>query len=696
MPAEGGRSRELRNSIMRRKQLWLALALGLVLALLYAGSALAASPLDFKMELNSSEFFEPKTITISFTVTNTGSSAMPGPVKLFYPDGTQVTEFGEPVLSAGASKNWTGNWTVTKDELVAGKISFKVVYTDYTEEGELKESAVSVSKHIQYKGGEPVIEVNRTILPQVAQEGQAVSIIYEITNSGSSDVTGVTIQENAAGKDKVPVGEIKSGDTAKYTFSVTMKKKDLTSQATITYKAGGKTYTSKVDAAVIKYGKVNLTASLSKDKKGGIPGETVKLTLKLKNSGTTDFTDVTVTDENLGVVFSGQTVKAGETLTLEKDLTITETQDLLFTVRGDNGAGGEIETATDKVTIIAKDPNQDIVLEVDAVPDRNEVYQIPGGIVSFRVTVTNKSAVDVENVVVKAVDQTLYTFEKIPAGESKFFVRDTEITMPGIFQFTANVKDQLGESASFKSNQVTIELTDPPADPTPTPVVIPARPAEITVPPQLLILAEDENNLDALDDYAMEDDGNADPKDKERLSAIIRAYRAHEDEDKLKDIDEIANRAKWILIAVASVLFVLLLIGAVRKIALKSQSAKALDHLEGGSYRNYSAMPKSRKRNEIASGSSEGKPEPRPAAQPAEKPAQNPDVMAETLQRLHERRSRENAGGGQAPVMPAAPAVPEAPEPVREYAERTEAGMEKPPQAIQTASEAAHRRRVRK
>lgn len=294
-------------------------------------------------------------------------------------------------------------------------------------------------------------------------------------------------------------------------------------------------------------------------------------------------------------MFSGETIKAGETATLEKELTITETQELLFTVRGDNGAGGQIETATGKVKITAKDPNQDIVLEVEAVPDRTAIYQIPGGIVSFRVTVTNKSAVDVENIAVKAVDTTLYTFEKIPAGESKYFVRDTEITMPGIFQFTANAKDQLGEPVSFKSNEVTIELTDPPADPTPTPVVVPTRPPEITVPPQLQALADGVTDQGLLDAIIDEEKANADPEDQKRVDEIYRAFRNGDEEERLDRIDEIANTAKWILGGIAAALFLLLLIGAVRRIVLKGQSAKALDHLEGSSYRNYSAAPKGRK-----------------------------------------------------------------------------------------------------
>ncbi len=641
---EGGRSQGLRI-IMKKKQLWLVLVLVPVLVLLCAGSAFAAAgSLDFKMELSKQEFFEPTTIDISFTVKNTSNSEMPGPVMLYYPDGSQIEEFGAPVLGAGSSKNWSGTWSVTQEELDIGKISFKVVYPEVDENGEIKQIPVAISKHIQYKGAEPKIDVSRSIVPQIAEEGQDVSIVYEIKNTGSADITGLTIQEAVNNKEKASVGAIKSGETAKYTFTTKMKKKDLTSQATITYKAGGKTYKAEVEPAVIKFGKVNLTASLSADKKGGVKGDSVKLTLKLKNSGTTDFTDIVVMDEKLGTVFSGETVKAGETLTLEKEVTITETQELLFTVKGNNGAGGEIETATGKVKIVATDPDQQIVLDVEIEPDREAVYQIPGGIVRFTGTVTNRSKVDVENVSVKAVDKTLYTFEKIPAGESRSFTRDTEISMPGIFRFTASVKDPLGETMTFESNTVSIQLTDPPADPTPTPVVLPARPAEITVPP-----------------------------------ATEGPDRAR-DEENLRNIDSFAETAKWILAGIAGVLLTLLLIGAVRRIAQKSESAKAIDHLEGGSYRDYSALPKGRKRNEVVSGeenrNAAAAPEQSPPENIPQSVPQGGELMAETLQRLQAKRTQESAA--QAPE--AAPAD-ETPETVQE---------------IQSASEAAHRRRARK
>ncbi len=706
-PEEGGRSPELRSS-MKKKQLWLALALGLVLVLLCAGAALAATDaLKFSMELDSAEFFEPKTINISFTVTNTGNTEMPGPLMLYYPDGKQVEEFGAPVLVAGSSKNWTGRWTVTEDELQAGRIAFKVVYSDYDENGAVKQYPLAISKRIQYKGAEPKISVSRTIIPQVAEEGQDVSIIYEITNEGPADVTNVTIQDTAAGKDKVNLDDIKSEQTVKHTFTVKMKKKDLTSQGTVTYKAGGKTYTSKADPAVIKFGKVNLKASLASDKNGGAPGETAKLTLTLKNSGTTDFTDVLVTDETLGIVFSGQTVKAGQTLTLEKELEIKETQDYLFTVRGDNGAGGQIEASTNKVRVIKADPAQKIVLGIEASADRNAVYEIPGD-VRFTITVTNKSAVDVENVKVKVVDKTMNTFAKIPAGESRTFSRDTKISMAGTFRFTAEVKDPiLGETITSESNEIRIAETEEPAPPTPTQPALPTRPPVVTLPPDLVeILAgigetdpETRATIDRIiraqptqnaRDTGTNQGGETDPEDQARIDGIRRAKHSQEEYDRLDRIDQAANTAKWILSIVAAVLLVLLLIGAVRRISSRSRSARALDHLEGGSYRNYSEEPRGRRRSEISGDDAETQ---RPAQETrkAETPAQNSDLMAETLQRLYARRNQESAA---APETPAAAPAPEAPETAAADDEKAEAPAERP--EIQSASEAAHRRRARR
>ena len=627
---------------MIRKRLLLALVLGIALVLLCASAALADDPMKVSMELSTNKFNAPKSIKVSITVTNVGDVDMPGPVTLYYPSGKKVEEFGSPTLAVGASKNWSGDWTVTQKELEAGKITFKIKYAVYSDEVDesgantLVNKTKNFSKKIQYTGADPKIEVERTIMPMTAQKGQEVSVTYEITNTGAVDVSGVTIKENSAVSSKSgTIDEIAVGETGKYTFTAVMGTKDLTSNATISYKAGGKTFTTKVDSATIKYGEVKLSATLTADKKGGAPGDTVKLTLKLKNSGSTNFTNVTVTDATLGTVFSNETVSAGETLALEKELTITDTQELQFTVKAEDGTGKEVETATGRVSIIATDPTQQIVLNLEASADREKVYRLPGT-VRFSFVLHNDSAVEVKNVTVKAVETSLYSIESIPAGESVSFIRDTDVSMAGTYQFTASCKDVLGQTLNFASNPIQITYAEPTPVPTEAPLVTPPAPATEPIP--------------------------TDQPEPEWLDQA----------------QSIASIAKWILAGIGGLLLILLLIGAVRRGRSRSESKKAMDHLEGATYRDYGAKPK-RRRSEINNGGTEAD---KAAAAANENSAHSSELMAETLKRLYDDKAPEQA------VKDAADAVTESVnETGRTAAEAAAQGTEAAEEALQVTDE---------
>ena len=629
---------------MIRKRLLLALVLGIALIALCASAMAADDPMKVSMELSTNKFTEPKSIKVSITVTNVGDADMPSPVTLYYPSGKKVEEFGSPTLAAGASKNWSGDWTVTQKELEAGKITFKIKYAVYSDEVDeagnntLVNKTKNFSKKIQYSGADPVIEVNRTIVPTTAQKGQEVSVTYEVSNTGTVDVSNVTIKENSAIASKSgTIDSIAVGETGKYTFTAVMGSKDMTSNATISYKAGGKTYTTKVEGTTIKYGEVKLSATLTADKKGGAPGDTVKLTLKLKNSGTTDFTNVTVTDATLGTVFSGESVKAGETVTLEKELTITENMDLQFTIKADDGTGKEIETATGRVNIIATDPTQQIVLNLTATADREKVYKLPGT-VRFSFVLNNDSAVEVKNVSVKAVETTLYNVESIPAGGSISFVRDTDVSMAGTYQFTASCKDVLGQTLNFTSNSIQIAYAEPTPVPTEVPLVTPPAPATEPLP--------------------------TDQPEPEWL----------------EQAETIAGKAKWILAGVGGLLLILLLIGAIRRGKSRSESKKAMDHLEGATYRDYGAKPK-RRRSEIDNGGTEDSND----AAKNENTAQDSELMAETLKRLYDNKTPEQGTAG----APEAATTAIAGEAEQTAAETTAPAAEMTAPAAETAAEAA-------
>lgn len=634
---------------MTKKRFFLGLVLGLVLALVFAASAMAAGTLEYKGAAQGNATLSgPGELTFSITVSNAGDEDMPGPVKLYYPDMTPVEEFGSPTLAAGNSKSWEGTWNVTQKELESGFVGFIVERTEVDPEtGELTTKMARLKLPITYAGAEPELNILRTFVPAVAGKNQEVSVIYEITNTGTAEVSNVTIKEH---KDiATTAGAIKSiapGETKKYVFTVKMGAKDLNSEATVSYKAGGKSYTEKVTPDVIHYGVMDLTATLSADKKGGAPGDTVKLKLTLKNSGKSDYTNVRVTDETLGDVFTGETVRAGETIALEKDLVITETTDLQFIIKSEDANGNTYETATGRVHVIATDPAKQIVLSVEASADRSEVYRIPGGVVRFKITVHNESAVDVRDISLMAVERQVYHFDVIPSGESRTITRDMEISMAGTFQFNATVKDELNQMLVFSSNPIPIAYAPPTPVPTEAPLVTPPAPAQIEMP------------------------------------------QATAAPTWIRQAESAADTAKWVFLGIAGVLGLLLLIGAGRRARMKSESNKAMDHLEGANYRDYSTAPRGRRRNEVISGEEEAAreaaaDETEKTEEPAKPEEEKSELMAETLKRLY----NDSADGAKEAAEEAGAVVEEAAEAAEEVKDAAEP-------AAQSMQEATRRRRA--
>jgi hypothetical protein len=173
----------------------------------------------------------------------------------------------------------------------------------------------------------------------------------------------------------------------------------------------------------------------------------------------------------------------------------------------------------------------------------------------------------------------------------------------------------------------------------------------------------------------------------------------------IKQAESAADTAKWIFAGIAGVLGVLLLIGAVRRGHSRSQSNKAMDHLEGATYRDYSVAPKGRRRSEIVSGEEErsanaaGTPEAGELPQAAEtKDAGSDDLMAETLKRLYDEPTESvqaAAAGTAAAVEETAGAAEEAAqETVQETAEADETVKIEAENAPQTTQEATRRRRA--
>ena len=598
---EGGRVEFVPPDNAMKKRILVLLTLVTLFVLGLCGNAMAAEePITLNMDLSATRFSGPAEVTVSIRVTNTTDEDMPGPLALYYPSGKMITEFGTPTLAAGQSRTWEGTWMVTEEQIKAGKVIFAVQYSYLKDDGSVAKKVESYYCAIEDAGAVAQVEINRYITPSMAGNGQKVSVIYEIANTGTIDVTDVTIKEaSAISKTNGKIDLIKAGEKESYTFTVTMAKKDLTSSATISYKAGGKTYTETIPSQKIKYGDVKLTATLTADKKGGTQGDTVTLTLKLKNTGKSDYENITVTDATLGTVFSGLTVKAGETLTQEKEITISKSMSYQFTVTGAS-SGNTIETATEPLTVTMVDPDKAVGLAVTADVNQPVVYVLPS-VVKFTVSVTNTSATEAKDVVVSASGLDLYTFASIPAGETRTFVRDVKVEMAGNFRFDARVNNQLGESETFSSDLISIIHSTPTTAPTAVPIATPVVPTMEQMP-----------TYEGLPPY-------------------------------LTTAQSVMGIAQWVFMAIGAAALALIVVGIVGRTKNATQSAGAADHLERDGYRDYTQAGSAKHRHEMPTETAE-QPAPKAEESPvAEAPAADTAAVADKMAELYPEAAKQPA-----------------------------------------------------
>ena len=163
----------------------------------------------------------------------------------------------------------------------------------------------------------------------------------------------------------------------------------------------------------------------------------------------------------------------------------------------------------------------------------------------------------------------------------------------------------------------------------------------------------------------------------------------------LEQAGGIADIAKWILAGVGGLLLILLLIGAVRRGKSRSESKKAMDHLQGATYRDYSTQPRHRRRSEIDNGGAGG--DAKAAPDQAGETVQDSELMAETLKRLYsdqpaEAPAKPEESAADAPTADAPTAdAPTAETPAEEAARAAETVQE----TAQAAEEAARGRRRR-
>ncbi len=465
----------------------LVLFLLLVLAAVSASAAVEPEDIGFELTLDPVSLTAPGEVTASVRVTNLGGADISEPLSLFDADGkllAQAFDGGSLFpLKAGEFRTWQGKWYVSQGHLDAGKVEFALRYNSAGADGSVSPISIPASADIAFAGEKIGLGVTRRIDPEVVRTGSAVTVLYELVNSGNVRLTDITVRENSSIASRTQrADDLLPGASATVSFKKTAASADLESSAAITYyKEGSRDRLQvTVEAQKIPIAKPRLSIDLSVDKPSVNVGEAVELTLTLNNEGNISYSNVRVTDAKLGEVFTNLEIPAGQKVVRTKTVTMTEPAAFLFTVALEDNTGTSKTEKTNELKVSAYDEGQMMRLNLQLSADRTSIDSLPG-FIRFTVLVTNDSNAVAKNVSILHGNTLIYTISALAPGQSVPVTREYTVSQAGKFRFSAQTKDALDNQVSFHSNELAIPYV--PATPSPTrPVIVTLAPVVTFTP----------------------------------------------------------------------------------------------------------------------------------------------------------------------------------------------------------------------
>ncbi|MFZ4583870.1 MAG: DUF7507 domain-containing protein [Acidimicrobiia bacterium] len=165
------------------------------------------------------------------------------------------------------------------------------------------------------------LEVTKTVNRPVAKPGDKVTWTITVKNTGSADLTNVTITDPTIGFTDT-VASLKAGESQVRTVEWTVPTEQTQQVKNVaTACAGDLCADGKADLDI-----ASLKIVKAADKEKAEPGDKVSYTFDVTNTGSVTLTNVDVTDDILGEIGTIATLAPGDTTQLTKDYTVPKDQ----------------------------------------------------------------------------------------------------------------------------------------------------------------------------------------------------------------------------------------------------------------------------------------------------------------------------------------------------------------------------------
>lgn len=311
---------------------------------------------------------------------------------------------------------------------------------------------------------EPKVSFTRTIDKTTVETGGSVAITYVVKNTGNIDITDLVITDNGIGDDfKITEPSLPAGTVMTKTLNYDVNS-DFTSSPRLAYKAGDKSFTAQCPDKSVKLKVVELGAVLRAILPDTLePGGEATLVCELVNSGSVKLTSIVIDEATLGKrIFTAAALDKDASMQFSRTVVLMKTTQFQYTITAKDDAGNTVTVKSNELEVAVDSGSDQYSIEIMASPDAIQLAE-PGQ-VNFEVTVTNKGAEPVQNVMITDQNgEVLTTYETLPVGVSKFTKMEL-IDKTKVFDFILKVAGPDGDYVR-STGQIEIIVTEPTASP---------------------------------------------------------------------------------------------------------------------------------------------------------------------------------------------------------------------------------------
>jgi uncharacterized repeat protein (TIGR01451 family) len=322
---------------------------------------------------------------------------------------------------------------------------------------------------------EPKIVFSRTIDKTSVGKGDSITLIYNLDNTGSVDISNIVITDDGLGSAmSLTKSALKAGSSTALTYSYTVIS-DFTSVPRLSYKVGDKTYSASLGAKTVSLKNTQLDAVLEASPDTAKSGDEITLLCTLTNSGNVKLTNIVISEATLGSkLFTSASLDKDTSKQFSKRVTLTQTTKFQYVITAKDDTGHSMTFKSNVLEVKVSSASDQYDLEIMASADALQLSE-PGS-VNFDIIVTNKGSSAVANA--KILDQDgkeIKSFATLPLGPTEFTYPTTidkttqfnfSLVVPGTngdYQvYTGPMEIKLADAATA-SPAVTIQATPEPS-----------------------------------------------------------------------------------------------------------------------------------------------------------------------------------------------------------------------------------------